>query len=220
MKFARTVAGAVLAAAAVGGATTGLLLLGTAGATSGRRAEVDAPPTCRRPLAALADTLGLPASDIRLRLGAGETLVQMAAAQGVDRQAVVDALIAVGEARIDRGVQTRRLTEEQATRRKALLPARVAAAVDNPITPDGAEGGWLWPRRHRAAMGAGQGQLPAALGMSAADLRQARAAGQSIAEIAEQHGIGPQQVIDTLVAGSTERITARVNAEGGPGDCG
>jgi hypothetical protein len=89
MKLVRTVAGAALAAAAVAGATSGLLMLGTAGATSGRRAEVDAPPVgeastagarCGRRLGALAETLGLPASDIRRRLRAGETVVQIAAA--------------------------------------------------------------------------------------------------------------------------------------------
>jgi hypothetical protein len=121
MKLARTVAGAVLAAAAVGGATTGLLQLGTAGATSGRRAEVDALPagatTCTRPLVALSDTLDLPAAQIRLRLRTGETLAQMATAQGVDRQAVLDTLTAVGEARIDRGVEAGRLTDEQAAER-------------------------------------------------------------------------------------------------------
>jgi hypothetical protein len=219
MKLARTVAGAVLAAAAVGGATTGLLLLGTAGATSGRRAEVDAPPAaadCGTPIVALSDALRLPASDIRLRLRAGETLAQMAADQGVDRQVVVvDALTAVGQARIDRGVRTGRLTDEQAAGRTAMLPARVAAAVDNPMTRDRAEGRQAWRRRH----GAAGAQVAAALGVSPLDLRQARAAGQSLAEVAEEHGVDPQQVIDELVARSKERITAMLNDDGRPGDC-
>ncbi len=219
MKLARTVAGAVLAAAAVGGATTGLLLLGTAGATSGRRAEVDAPPAaadCGAPIGALSDALGLPASDIHLRLRAGETLAQIAADQGVDRRVVVDALTAVGQSRIDQGVRTGRLTDAQAAGRTAMLPARVAAAVDNPMTRDGADGRRAWRRRHRAA-GA---EVAAALGVSPLDVRQARAAGQSFAEIAEEHGVDPQQVIDELVARSKERITAMVNDDGRPGDCG
>ncbi len=214
MKLARTVAGAVLAAAAVGGATTGLLQLGTAGATSGRRAEVDAQPagtaTCTRPLAALSQTLGLPAAQIRLHLRTGDTLAQLATAQGVDRQAVVDTLTAVGDAAIDRGVATGRLTDEQAATRKAALPARVAAAVDNPITRDG----------HRRRAGGGRPAVAAALGISLPELRQARAAGESIADIAEAHGLDPQQVIDTLVARSTERITALVNGEAAASNCG
>jgi hypothetical protein len=202
MHLARTVARAVLAAAAVAGATTGLLMLGTAGATSGRRAEVDAPPVsavpaaaaavCGRPLGVLADTLGLPASDLRRRLRAGETIAQIAAAQGVDRQAVVDALVTAGQSRIDRAMQTGRLTDEQAARRHATLPARVAAAIDNPITTEGVADSLVRPRpRAAATAGRARAELAAALGMSTADLRQTRAAGQGVAEIAEVHGIDP-----------------------------
>jgi hypothetical protein len=128
---------------------------------------------------------------------------------------VVDALVAAGQARLDRGVQAGHLTDEQAARRGATLPARVAAAVDNPITLGGADARSGLRRR-----------LAAALGMSPADLRQARADGQSVAEIAEAHGIDLQQVIDQLVARSTERITERITAlvegdgDGSPGRCG
>jgi hypothetical protein len=226
MKLVRTVAGAVLAAAAVGGATSGLVMLGTAGATSGRRAEVDATPAdttgavaaasavaagCGTPAGVLSQTLNLPARDIRLRLRAGETIAHIADTQGVDRQAVVDALVALGEANIDRGVQFGRLTDDQAATRRATLATRVAARVDNPITAaDGAGAG----------EGGGRAQVATALGMSLPDLRQARAAGQSLAQIAEAHGVDPQQLIDKLVADARERITARVNATGAPGACG
>src|SRR5262245_44976364 len=228
MKLARTVAGAALAAVAVAGATTGLLMLGTAGATSGRRAEVDAPPagagataataTCGRPLGVVADAVGLPVSEVRQRVRAGETVAQIAAAQGVDRQVVVDELVAAGQARIDRGVQSGRLTDAQAARRQATLPARVAAAVDNPITTDG--GSVAGRRPGTAAVGRARAQLAAALGMSPAELRQARAAGQSVAEIAESRGLDRQQVIDTLVARATERITALVDGDTPAGRCG
>jgi hypothetical protein len=220
MKLARTVAGAALVATAVAGVAIGLLTLGTAGATSGRRAGVDAPPGgaasaaaagCGRPLGVLSDTLGLPASDIRRRVRAGETVAQLAAAQGVDRQAVLDTLVAAGQARIDRGVQSGRLTDEQASQRSPALRARVAAAVDNPMT--GRTDRRPVSRRLRA-------QLAATLGISPADLRQARASGQSVAEIGEAHGIDRQQVIDRLVDRARERITALVDAEGGAGDCG
>jgi len=231
MKLARTVAGAALAAVAVAGATTGLLMLGTAGATSGRRAEVDAPPAgaeataaaapCGRPLGVVADAVGLPVSEVRQRVRAGETVAQIAAAQGVDRQVVVDELVAAGQARIDRGVQAGRLTDAQAARRQATLPARVAAAVDNPITTDGGGGGSAAGRRPgTAAARRARAQLAAALGMSPAELRQARAAGQSVAEIAESRGLDRQQVIDTLVARATERITALVDGDTPAGRCG
>src|SRR5262245_25942151 len=147
MKHARTVAGAAVVAAAVVGVTIGLLMLGTAGATSGRRAGLGAPAAggaagamCGRPLGVLSDTLGLPAGEIRRRVRAGETVAQIAAAQGVDRQAVVDGLEAAGQARIDRGVQSGRLTEEQPALPRAALPARVATTLDSRFPtahPDG-----------------------------------------------------------------------------------
>jgi hypothetical protein len=94
-----------------------------------------------------------------------------------------------------------------------MLPARVAAAVDKPVTRDGESGGGAFGRRQRAG-------LAAALGISRPELRQATAAGESIAAIAEAHGIDAQQVIDKLVAGSTERITALVNGKAAASDCG
>jgi hypothetical protein len=237
MRLVRTVAGAVLAAAAVGGATSGLVMLGTAGATSGRRAEVDATPAdttgavaaasavaagCGTPAGVLSQTLNLPARDIRLRLRAGETIAHIAETQGVDRQTVVDALVALGETNIDRGVQYGRLTDDQAATRRTTLATRVAARVDNPITAaDGADGRGQGLRRLRGpGGGGGRAQVAAALGMSLPDLRQARASGQSLAQIAEAHGVDPQQLIDKLVADARERITARVNATGAPGACG
>ena len=50
----------------------------------------------------------------------------------------------------------------------------------------------------------------AAIGVEEAALRDALAAGQTIAEVAEENGVDPQTVIDAIVAAETENLTEQV----------
>jgi hypothetical protein len=86
-----------------------------------------------------ATALGLSVDDLRSKLQDGQTLAQVAQAQGVDVQTLVDALVADATARIDQGVADGRLTADEATERKAELPARIADLVQNgpPAHPGG-----------------------------------------------------------------------------------
>ena len=99
MKLSTTGA-AVAAGVPDDGSSDAALLLGTEGATSGRQAEVATPPPAAAShpaLAVVADALGLPVGEVRAALVDGRTLAQMAGAQGVDPQTVVDALAAALE---------------------------------------------------------------------------------------------------------------------------
>src|SRR6478752_1748379 len=73
-----------------------------------------------------AKTLGLSTEELRTQLQDGKSLADIAKAQGVDKQKLIDALVAAGEKRLDEA--------------KAALPDRVAEAVDATHTPG--EGGW------------------------------------------------------------------------------
>ena len=64
----------------------------------------------------------------------------MAEANGVDVQAVIDALVAEAEAHVDEAVANGRLTEDQAATIKADLPERIEAMV-NGEGPLGGRGG-------------------------------------------------------------------------------
>ncbi|WP_432507363.1 hypothetical protein [Kineococcus arenarius] len=82
-------------------------------------------------LDAAAEALSLGTDELRTALQAdGATLASVAADQGVEEQALVDALVAAGEERVQQAVTDGRLTQEQADERIAELPEQVAAAID------------------------------------------------------------------------------------------
>jgi DNA-directed RNA polymerase specialized sigma subunit len=58
--------------------------------------------------------------------------------------------------------------------------------------------------------GQGLEAVAEAVGVSTDELREALGGGQTIAEVAEANGTDPQDVIDALVAGGTERLDAAV----------
>jgi hypothetical protein len=77
-----------------------------------------------------ASTLGLTTDELRTALSAdGATLASVAADQGVETQALVDALVAAATERVEQGVTDGRLTREEADAKIADLPERVAAVV-------------------------------------------------------------------------------------------
>ncbi|MGY1712674.1 hypothetical protein ACI8AC_24500 [Geodermatophilus sp. SYSU D00758] len=87
---------------------------------------------------AAAEALGMSTEELQDALSEpGTSLADVAEQQGVDTQAVVDALVARAQARIDEAVAAGSLSEEQAAELRERLPDWVAAKV---------EGGW-WSHR-------------------------------------------------------------------------
>ena len=76
-----------------------------------------------------AETLGLDEAVLRERLRAGESLAEVAEAEGVELSTLTGALQAEAEERLAQAVEDGRLTQEQADERKAGLPERIADAV-------------------------------------------------------------------------------------------
>ena len=166
---------------------------------------------------AAAKALGLTPAELKTQLDAGKTLAEVATAQGVDRQDLIDALVAAGKARLDEA--------------KADLPNRMADLVDHSFQGRGGP---------RGPFGSGPGFEAAAkvLGVSTDDLAAALKDGKSMADVAKEKGVDVQKVIDALVkeaqtrldqavtdgkltqekadaakATVTERVTAMVNGE-------
>ena len=81
-------------------------------------------------LDAAADAIGITEDELRAALQDGDTVADVAAANDVDVQAVIDALVADASAHIDEEVAEGDLTEEQATERKANLEERITALVN------------------------------------------------------------------------------------------
>jgi uncharacterized protein YidB (DUF937 family) len=150
-----------------------------------------------------AETIGITAEELRTALQGGQTMAEVAEANGVEPQAVIDALVAEVEAHIDEQVAAGELTAEQGEQRKAEAAERIATFV-NEGGPVGGPGG------HR---GHGLETAAEAIGITAEELRAALEDGQTVAEVAEANGVDAQTVIDALVAEATERITAFVNGD-------
>ncbi|HEU5084843.1 MAG TPA: hypothetical protein VFU14_15995 [Acidimicrobiales bacterium] len=86
---------------------------------------------------ALTDVLGLDADEIRNRMADGQSLADIAEAEGVDTQAVVDAIVAEHQERLDAAVDAGHLTEEQAAERADDLAEHAADMVERTPMLDG-----------------------------------------------------------------------------------
>lgn len=96
-------------------------------------------------LDAAAETLGLSVEDLRTALSEGQSLADVAAANGVDVQSVVDALVAEAQAHMAEKVAEGDLTQEEADERLATVTERITAMV-NGERPEGPPEGGLRDR--------------------------------------------------------------------------
>lgn len=88
-------------------------------------------------LDAAAEVLGMTGEELRDALRDGATLGAIADEQGVDRQQLVDALVAAATERINEAVADGRLTQEQADERIAELPDKVTELLDRALPTRG-----------------------------------------------------------------------------------
>ena len=176
-------------------------------------------------LSVAAEAIGISEDELRTALEGGQSIAQVAEANGVDVQTVIDAMVAAGTERLETAIDE--------------LPDRVAEAVQREGLPDRGPGGPGGPGHGRGHFGAGLDAAAEAMGIESEELRAALEDGSTIAEVAEAKGVDVQTVIDALVADAethlddavaagklteeqaatmkaylTDRITAMVNGEG------
>ncbi len=80
---------------------------------------------------ALTDLLGLDAQELRQQLRDGATLAEIATAQGVETQAVVDELVAELTERVDNAVENGRIDQADADQKLADAEAKITDMVNN-----------------------------------------------------------------------------------------
>lgn len=78
----------------------------------------------------VAGLLGIEVGDLRTELRAGNSIADIATANDVDPQTVIDALLAEAEAHIDQMVDNGRLTPDEAAARLEQIAERIAAGVN------------------------------------------------------------------------------------------
>ncbi|HEX6330984.1 MAG TPA: Clp protease N-terminal domain-containing protein [Actinomycetota bacterium] len=150
-----------------------------------------------RPLAVAADAIGIETAELLEAVHDGETIAEVAERQGVDPADVVDAIVAEERDRVEEAVANGRLTQEQADRLLASAEERATNLVERD------HAGWPFPRRGGHGMawpwGPGEGPIAAALeelGIDLPELLDGLREGQTIAEMAEELGVGHDAVVD------------------------
>lgn len=89
----------------------------------------------RRHLAVVAEALGLTEDEVRTALQDGQTIAQLAEAQGMDVQAVVGAMLAELEARLAERVAAGDLTQEEADEKLAGAEEHLTAVAEGEARP-------------------------------------------------------------------------------------
>lgn len=89
----------------------------------------------------VAKVLGITVEQLRTERRAGRTLAQIAEAEGLSREDLVDGLVAAARTRIAAEVEAGRLTQERADALAQGLEARVEAKVDSVGRGPGGHGG-------------------------------------------------------------------------------
>ncbi len=96
----------------------------------------------RAGLEAAAEAIGIEPADLREAVRDGQTIAEVAEANGVDAASVIDAMVADAEERLATAVSEGRITQEQADERLATLEERMTAIVNGEVDfPRGGPGG-------------------------------------------------------------------------------
>lgn len=82
-------------------------------------------------LSGLAELVGTDTDGLKAELGDGKTLAEIAEANGIEAQTVIDALVEKANARIDAAVEAGKLTAEEAETRMSEAATRIENLVNS-----------------------------------------------------------------------------------------
>ncbi len=86
-------------------------------------------------LATAAEVLGTTVDELRTALEGGQSLAQVAADKGVDKQTLIDALVTSASEHLDGKVASGDLTQAEADEKKGELTERITAQVERQGLP-------------------------------------------------------------------------------------
>jgi predicted XRE-type DNA-binding protein len=168
-------------------------------------------------LAAAAKYLGLSESDLRSKLGNGQSLADVAKAQNKDVSGLEDAIVAAEKAQLDKAVADKKLTQSQADEALSTLKSRVDDIVNGQLRfgGRGGPGGPAFGFRHGFGFGSGDALSAAAkyLGLSESDLRSKLGNQQSLADVAKAQNKDVSGLEDALVAATKTQLDKAVAAK-------
>ncbi|WP_205683860.1 coiled-coil domain-containing protein [Brevibacillus migulae] len=148
--------------------------------------------------------LKLTAEELQEQQKAGKSLKEIAEAQGVDVDDVIDLLTKKHEERLAEMVSAGKLTQEQADAQREKLDQMIASLVENPF-------------QGRGGMGFGfklndNEDLLKLLNLDADKLKEELQTGKSLATIAEAQGVEEDKLIDLLTKQQEEKLAEAVKA--------
>jgi uncharacterized protein (DUF433 family) len=156
--------------------------------------------------------------EVRQALADGQTVADLATAQGVALEDVAHALATAQAERLQQAVDNGRLTQEDADAKIAQMEANILEHLESgefigPLGP-GAPGGFGKPGGPRGGMfwgGAPFDVLAEALGMTVDEVRQALADGQTVADLATAQGVALEDIAHALATAQAERLQQAVD---------
>lgn len=159
----------------------------------------------------IAGAIGISTAQLRTELMTGKTIAQVAQGHGVQPSKVVDALVADESKEIDAAVSAGRITKAQGDQLRAGVRQRVQALVDG----TGRRGPGMGRHGFPGAPGARAADdqaIAGAIGISIAQLHSELQTGETIAQVAQAHGVAAQKVIDALIAAENKEIDTAVSS--------
>ncbi len=158
---------------------------------------------------ALTEALGLTIDEIKAGFSEGNSIADLAEAQGVSTDDVKAALVAAANERIDAAVESGRLDEAEADEKRAELDER----IDQMITADPSE---FQGRRGNGNRG-GHGKsgfasevVTETLGLTSEEIRAGLQEGKTLSDLAEEQGVSVDDLAAAMVDAASERIDAAV----------
>lgn len=159
--------------------------------------------TGKRNNAELLALLKLNADQLREQLKAGKSLAEIAQAQGVSTDAVIQLLTTQRDKKLADAVKNGKLTQEQADKMKEGSADRIKKFVES--KHDGKHRYKVHGLRNNA-------ELLALLKLDADQLKQELKSGKSLAEVARAQGVSPDAVISLLTSQRNQRLDAAVES--------
>jgi hypothetical protein len=156
-------------------------------------------PFIANELAAAAKYLGLSESDLRTKLEAGQSLADVAKAQGKDLAGLEQAILAAAKADLDKAVADKDLTQSQADDILANLKSHIDNIANGSLRFRG-PGGPGGPGHVGRAFGADLSAAAKYLGLSESALRTKVSGGDSLADVAKAQGKDVGGLQDAIVA--------------------
>ncbi|MCF8544741.1 MAG: hypothetical protein K9G04_05570 [Ilumatobacteraceae bacterium] len=167
----------------------------------------DGPHGGGKNVAAIASVLKLTEAELKTQVQSGKTLAQIATAQSVSVQSVINVLVADMQAHIAEELASGEITQAQADTKLAGLTAKVTEMVNTvrPARGEGMRGGPHGGGKNVAA-------IASVLKLTEAELKTQVQSGKTLAQIATAQGVDVKVVIDTIVADVKTHIADEVTS--------